>query len=116
MSWPVAHTYDHEDRARISLPVGGIGTGTVGFGGRGQFRDWELESHPSKGLSSTLTFLSIWCRGAGGEPVARVLEGHFSTTKSRVNRALLPRLPGFPGSEHKQEGASMTILGRASAS
>ncbi len=33
MSWPVAHTYGHEDRGRISLPVGGIGTGTVGFGG-----------------------------------------------------------------------------------
>jgi uncharacterized protein (DUF608 family) len=75
MSWPVAHTYGHQDRARISLPVGGIGTGTVGFGGRGQFRDWELENHPSKGLSSALTFLSIWCRGASGEPVARVLEG-----------------------------------------
>ena len=75
MSWLVAHTYGREDRARISLPVGGIGTGTVGFGGRGQFRDWELENHPSKGLSSALTFLSIWCQGAGGEPVARVLEG-----------------------------------------
>ncbi len=74
MSWPVARTYGGDDRARISLPVGGIGTGTVGFGGRGQFRDWELENHPSKGLSSALTFLSLWCAGAG-EPVARVLEG-----------------------------------------
>src|ERR1700678_1010162 len=75
MSWPIAHTYGPDHRARISLPVGGIGTGTVGFGGRGQFRDWELENHPSKGLSSALTFLSLWYRGPGGEPEARVLEG-----------------------------------------
>ena len=48
--WPVARRYVGEDRVRVSLPVGGIGTGSVGFGGRGQFRDWELENHPSKGL------------------------------------------------------------------
>ena len=55
--WPVARTYAGRDLARISLPLGGIGTGTVGFGGRGQFRDWELENRPSKGLTSPLTFL-----------------------------------------------------------
>lgn len=57
--------------SRISLPVGGIGTGTVGFGGRGQFRDWELENHPSKGLTFPLTFFACRVSGAG----ARVLEG-----------------------------------------
>ena len=51
-SWPVARSYTGADLHRISLPLGGIGTGTVGFGGRGQFRDWELENHPSKGLTS----------------------------------------------------------------
>ena len=62
--WPVARTYAGRDLARISLPLGGIGTGTVGFGGRGQFRDWELENRPSKGLTSPLTFFACRVRGA----------------------------------------------------
>jgi non-lysosomal glucosylceramidase len=70
-TWPVARTYGGSEISRISLPVGGIGTGTVGFGGRGQFRDWELENHPSKGLTFPLTFFACRVSGAG----ARVLEG-----------------------------------------
>jgi non-lysosomal glucosylceramidase len=73
--WPVARRYLGADRVRVSLPVGGIGTGSVGFGGRGQFRDWELENHPSKGLLSELTFLACHVRGATTAPAARVLEG-----------------------------------------
>src|SRR5580700_2433789 len=92
MTWPVAHTYAHQDRARISMPVGGIGTGTVGFGGRGQLRDWELENHPAVGLAAPLTFFACHVSsgsgssgsgspgspGASGSPGssgARVLEG-----------------------------------------
>ena len=74
-SWPVARTYTGGDLARISLPVGGIGTGTVGFGGRGQFRDWELENHPSKGLTSALTFFACRVAGSGVPAQARIMEG-----------------------------------------
>jgi non-lysosomal glucosylceramidase len=73
--WPVARAYQGNDRTRISLPLGGIGTGTVGFGGRGQFRDWELQNHPSKGLNSALTFLACRIEGPGVETQARLLEG-----------------------------------------
>ena len=59
----------------FSLPVGGIGTGSVGFGGRGQFRDWELENHPSKGALSELTFLACHVKGSSTAPAARILEG-----------------------------------------
>ena len=75
-AWPVARRYSGAELNRISLPLGGIGTGTVGFGGRGQFRDWELENHPSKGLTSALTFFA--CRvapGTDGAPQARICEG-----------------------------------------
>jgi hypothetical protein len=73
--WPVAHRYTGRDRLRISLPLGGIGTGTVGFGGRGQLRDWELENHPSKGLIAPLSFLACQVSGEGLAPQARILEG-----------------------------------------
>ena len=96
-SWPVACRYQGDDRVRISLPVGGIGTGTVGFGGRGQFRDWELENHPSKGLTSELTFLACRVKGCGSLPQARVLEGAVFDEEvegalgSRASLAGLPR-------------------------
>jgi uncharacterized protein (DUF608 family) len=74
-TWPVARTYTGADRVHISLPLGGIGTGTVGFGGRGQFRDWELENHPSKGLTAPLTFFACRTSGPGLATQARILEG-----------------------------------------
>src|SRR5580658_2205942 len=88
--WPAARRYLDRDRTRISLPVGGIGTGTVGFGGRGQLRDWELENHPAVGLAAPLTFFACHVSsgsGSSGSPGspgasnspgssgARVLEG-----------------------------------------
>ena len=42
MDWPVLKTYDQAHLRRIAMPVGGIGTGTVSLGGRGDLRDWEL--------------------------------------------------------------------------
>ena len=75
LDWPVARTYSGSDLTRISLPLGGIGTGTVGLGGRGQFRDWELENHPSKGLTSPLTFFACRVEGAGVPAQARIAEG-----------------------------------------
>ena len=33
--WPVLTEYDQDHLARIALPLGGIGTGTVSLGGRG---------------------------------------------------------------------------------
>jgi non-lysosomal glucosylceramidase len=77
MEWPVLCRYEGRRRRAISLPVGGIGTGSVGFGGRGQLRDWELENHPSKGLRAAGTFLA--CRVADGAsaPDAFLLEGEL---------------------------------------
>jgi hypothetical protein len=96
-AWPVARRYTGQDRSRISLPLGGIGTGTVGFGGRGQLRDWELENHPSKGVTSPLTFFACRVAGEGMTPRARVLEGTLfdeevqGWTGSQAPLAGLPR-------------------------
>ena len=73
--WPVLRSYEGEDRRAISLPLGGIGTGTIGLGGRGQLRDWELQNHPSKGSSCAGTFFAIRVAEAGRRPVARIVEG-----------------------------------------
>src|SRR6266566_2710972 len=100
--WPVARTYAGRDLARISLPLGGIGTGTVGFGGRGQFRDWELENRPSKGLTSPLTFFACRVRGATVPAQARILEGALFDEEVegwQGSPAPLAGLPRFAGCE-----------------
>ncbi|MCX6360938.1 MAG: GH116 family glycosyl-hydrolase [Armatimonadetes bacterium] len=60
--------------ARIAFPLGGIGTGTVSLGGRGQLCDWEIFNRPAKGRDLPYTFFALWAKAAGKEPVARVLE------------------------------------------
>ena len=43
--WPVLRTYDGEHLHRIALPLGGIGTGTISLGGRGEIRDERFIHH-----------------------------------------------------------------------
>jgi len=52
--WPVLKHYDENHIAKIALPVGGIGTGTVSVNGRGQLVDWEIMNIPAKGFSTTM--------------------------------------------------------------
>jgi uncharacterized protein (DUF608 family) len=61
----------------IAFPLGGIGTGSISLGGRGQLRDWEIFNRPDKGRSPRYAFASIWARRAGAQPVARVLEARL---------------------------------------
>jgi non-lysosomal glucosylceramidase len=77
MTWTPLRTHSGANRRAISLPVGGIGTGTVGFGGRGQLRDWELENHPAKGLRCDGTFLACRVQEDGRPPDAFLLEGEL---------------------------------------
>jgi len=73
--WPVLRSYRGAERRAVSLPLGGIATGSVGFGGRGQLRDWELENHPAKGSLASGTFLACRWVAEGLGPEAFVLEG-----------------------------------------
>jgi non-lysosomal glucosylceramidase len=83
--WPVLKRYDQEHLLRIALPLGGIGTGTVSVGGRGDLRDWELSSRPAKGFIPTTfkgggahtvsPFFAVWAKDESGRTYARALEG-----------------------------------------
>src|SRR3954471_20320563 len=72
-------TFTGASLAEVAFPLGGIGTGTVSLGGRGQLRDWELFNRPAKGRDLPFTFFALWCRpapasGQPGPAVARILE------------------------------------------
>ena len=46
----------------ISFPLGGVGAGSIGLGGRGQLRDWEIFNRPDRGNTPDYAFASIWAK------------------------------------------------------
>ncbi len=61
----------------ISFPLGGVAAGSLGLGGRGQLRDWEIFNRPNKGFSPNYAFPAIWVQAGNGPPSAHVLESRI---------------------------------------
>ncbi|HET7346235.1 MAG TPA: GH116 family glycosyl-hydrolase, partial [Acidobacteriaceae bacterium] len=61
----------------ISFPLGGVAAGSLGLGGRGQLRDWEIFNRPNRGFSPDYAFPAIWVKAGGEPPLARVLEARI---------------------------------------
>ena len=61
----------------ISFPLGGVAAGSIGLGGRGQMRDWEIFNRPNKGFSPSYAFPAIWVQSGNSEPIAHVLEARM---------------------------------------
>lgn len=70
-------TFTGHGLSEIAFPLGGIGTGNVSVGGRGNLRDWEIFNHPGKGVTLPYTFFCLWAKPEGGNAAARVLEGRI---------------------------------------
>jgi non-lysosomal glucosylceramidase len=67
--------FSGKNAAEVAFPLGGIGTGTVSLGGRGELRDWEIFNRPNKGARLPWTFFSIRAATVGTDkPQFRVLE------------------------------------------
>ena len=73
--WPALTKYDQHHLRQIGLPLGGIGTGTVSLGGRGNLHDWEIVNRPAKGFDIEQSFFSLYTRTKDGRTSAYALEG-----------------------------------------
>jgi non-lysosomal glucosylceramidase len=80
----------------IAFPLGGIGTGTISLGGRGQLRDWEIFNRPDKGNSPKYCFPAIWVQVEGKKPVARVLEAQIDPPYGGPSGLGSNNVPGLP--------------------
>ena len=60
-------SYTGQALKEIAFPLGGIGTGNVSLGGRGQLRDWEIFNRPGKNKGLMYTFPAIFTRTASGD-------------------------------------------------
>lgn len=63
--------------AEVAFPLGGIGTGAIAIGARGNLRDFEIWNEPRKGLTLPYTHFALWARSGEGPGVTRVLEGRI---------------------------------------
>lgn len=67
--------YRGKKTKEIIFPLGGMGTGSIGFSGRGELKEFEIFGRPNKGSYNGLSFFAI--RAEDGENIlsARILNG-----------------------------------------
>lgn len=78
--WPVLKHYDQDHLFQIALPLGGIGTGSVSLGGRGELRDWEIMNIPGKKYSTVTAgnnapFFAVYAKPKNGSATTTLLAG-----------------------------------------
>src|SRR5437764_1458499 len=92
--------YSGRQLAMIAFPLGGIGTGSISLGGRGQLRDWEIYNRPDKGRTPEYAFASIWIKSEDSKPIAHVLESQLMppfASQSGLGPANAPGLSRLEG-------------------
>lgn len=85
-----------ENATEAAFLLGGIGTGNVSIGARGQLRDWEIFGRPGKGVSLPYSFFAIRAQKAGAKPVTRVLESRLQPPFTDAQGIAAQKLGGLP--------------------
>ncbi len=65
--------YRGDKRNEISFPIGGIGSGCIGLGGDGRFREWEIFNRPNKNTMLGFSHVAVKAERDGNLLDARVL-------------------------------------------
>jgi non-lysosomal glucosylceramidase len=92
------------EAAVAAFPLGGIGTGNVSIGARGELRDWELANRPGKGERLPFSFFAVRAGRADGTEVTRVLESRLQPPHEGDQGYDAGRVAGLP----RLRGSQMT--------
>ena len=90
--------------------LGGIGTGNISVGARGELRDFEFYNRPGKGVLAPYAFFSIWAREEGKAPVAKVLESRINPPYSGAHGFPAERFAGLPRLDESEMLGEYPIL------
>lgn len=85
-----------KDAGEAAFLLGGIGTGNVSIGARGELKDWEIFNRPAKGNKFPYSFFSIWAKEKGKEPVAKILESEYCPPYTQTHGYHSGELAGLP--------------------
>ncbi len=88
--------YTGRQLAMLAFPLGGVGSGSISLGGRGQLRDWEIFNKPNKGAAPQYCFASIWARVGNRKPVASVIEAALTPPYEGPSGLGTNNVPGLP--------------------
>ncbi|AWW32716.1 hypothetical protein DN752_22645 [Echinicola strongylocentroti] len=104
--WPVLKTYQGDYAQKVAMPLGGIGTGTVSIGGRGDLRDWEIVNQGALGWKPVFNsgrgsiriapFFAIRTQTGEGDVQTRLLEGPLSSANLEGDWGSNELNSGFP--------------------
>lgn len=99
------YTYQHYSEyddtcSEAAFLLGGIGTGNVSVGARGQFRDWEIFGTAGKGNYMPNGFFAVWMKQEGEEPVYRVLESRLKPPFTKARGYVDYEVAGLPRFAH----------------
>lgn len=97
-------TFSGRQLEMLAFPLGGIGTGSISLGGRGQLRDWEIYNRPDKGRAPQYVFPSLWVKQGNDKPIAHVLEARLMPPYGGDDGLGSTNAPGLS----RLEGASFT--------
>ncbi len=99
--------YQGEYTREIIFPLGGIGSGSVGFTGEGRFMDWEIFNRPSKGSDNGYSHIAvraetedgIICKVLNGD-MQKDLMGHYKGDLPYAGYGYGPRTNTMAGFSH----------------
>lgn len=90
------------DASVAKFLLGGLGTGNISVGPRGELRDWEIFNWPGKGQFVPFSFFAIWTKEEGKEPVSRILESKICPPFYKSHGFLNGELAGIPRFEESK--------------
>lgn len=101
VNWPILKHYDQNHLLNVALPLGGIGTGTVSLGGRGELRDWQIMNKPAIGYSTVTKgnnapFFSIFVKPENEKAITRALIGPVHPSEYNHYEGRSTNQHGFP--------------------
>jgi non-lysosomal glucosylceramidase len=76
--------------------LGGIGTGNISIGSRGNLKDIEIFNRPNKGQDPPFTFFSIWAAQEGKTPIIKKLEAKIPPPYPGGSGLLPHQVAGIP--------------------